>query len=110
MADIESSPKRRGPTWDHLWAIVPLLVVGLIAWGAMTADFRALAQRVDAGERRDEKAADSMDVVKTAIGELRGDAKWARAELERQGRQLDRIENLLRGQAVPPAPTFNPPR
>lgn len=62
-----------------------------VAWGALQSDIRALAQRVDKGETRDDKAAETLDAMKSALIELRSDSKATKAEVERMGRQLDRI-------------------
>lgn len=92
-------------TFGNLITIAFGTVALAVAWGALQSDIKALAQRVGDGERRDEKSADKVDEVKGAIIELRTDAKATRAELERQGRQLDRIEGLLRGTtSMPPQP------
>lgn len=111
MADIQTPPPKGGRfvdrfTTGNLIELVVLCGVALIAWGSLTADFKALAQRVDKGETRDEKTADALDLVKGAIIELRVDGKATRAELERQGRQLDRIESYVKS-LTPPA---SPPR
>ena len=55
-----------------------------------------MAQRVDKGETRDDKAAETLDLMKSALIELRADSKATKAEVERMGRQLDRIESATR--------------
>ena len=88
--------------WIGLFAIVG---GGLIAWGTLTADFRALAQRVDKSENRDGDNAKALNALNGAVIELRGDAKGLRVEQDRQGRQLDRIEQILRDHFIPAPPT-----
>ena len=77
-----------------------IIGAGLIGWGATQTNIAALAQRVEKGEQRDDETARTLSTVREAISELKTDAKGARNEQERQGRQLDRIEQLLRG--LPP--------
>lgn len=72
------------------------IVALAVAWGTLQADIRALAQRVDKGETRDDKAAEVLDAMKSALIELRADSKATKAEVERIGRQLDRIETATR--------------
>lgn len=88
-------------TCKEVVTIVPILGMGLIAWGALTTDFKALAQRVDKGDQRDEKTADALDLLKGAVIELRVDGKATRVEVERLGRQLDRIEGIVRNISPP---------
>jgi septal ring factor EnvC (AmiA/AmiB activator) len=89
----------------NLLTLIALLIAGAVAWGTSQGDIKALAQRVDAGEKRDEKTTETLDQVKGTIIELKGDIKATKSDLERQGRQLDRIESILRAlpQAQPPA-------
>jgi len=75
---------------------------GLVAWGALSADFRALAQRVDKGEARAADDNRALNALNGAVIELRSDAKAVRKEQDRQGQQLDRIELLLRGRFLVP--------
>jgi hypothetical protein len=85
--------------WLGLAAIVG---GGLIAWGTLTADFRALAQRVDKGDLRDAEDNKALNALTGSVIELRGDAKALRKEQDRQGHQLDRIELLVRDRYIPP--------
>jgi hypothetical protein len=65
------------------------------AWGSLQSDIRALAQRVDKGDRTDELTATNIQALRDAVTELRADQRAIRAETERQSRVLDRIEQLL---------------
>lgn len=75
------------------------------AWGALQTDFRALAQRVDKGEIRDDKTAEALEQIKGAITEMKAEQKATRVEAERLSRQLDRaiekIENFARPNPAP---------
>jgi len=93
----------------NLLTLIALLIAGAVAWGTSQGDIKALAQRVDAGEKRDDKTSETLDSVKGTIIELKGDIKATKSDLERQGRQLDRIESILR--ALPQTqPQPQPPR
>jgi hypothetical protein len=83
--------------------------MGLIAWATLTSDFRALAQRVDQGDKRDEKTADVLDVLKGSVIRIETEQKAVRSETDRQGRQLDRIEQLLRSGTTPMPPPRTTP-
>jgi len=72
-----------------------------VAWGTLHANIQALAQRVDKGETRDDKAAETLDAMKSALIELRADSKATKAEVERMSRQLDRIESATRNHPAP---------
>lgn len=79
------------------------------AWGALQTDFRALAQRVDKGEARDDKTAEALEAIKAAIAEMRAEQRATRIEAERVVRQLDRVaEKLETMTRQPSAPTFKP--
>lgn len=65
------------------------------AWGALQTDFRALAQRVDKGEARDDRTAEALEAIKGAIVEMRAEQRATRAEAERLLRQLDRVAEKL---------------
>lgn len=86
------------------------LATGVIAlaatWGSLQGDFRALAQRVDRGEARDDKTAEALEAIKGAIVDMRAEQRATRAEAERLVRNLDRIadklEALARGQGIKP--------
>jgi predicted nucleic acid-binding Zn-ribbon protein len=92
----------------NLLTMIALLIAGAVAWGTSQGDIKALAQRVGAGEARDEKTTEALGEVKGAIIELKADNKSIKADIERQGRQMDRIEQLIRERMPPPNP--NPPR
>lgn len=98
MADSQNGkPRWEGRfTLGNLVTILTGAAMLAAAWGALQSDIKALAQRVSDGERRDEKANDTLTNLNGSVIELRTDARAMRAELERQGRQLDRIEGLLR--------------
>ncbi len=80
-----------------------------VTWGSLQGDFRALAQRVDKGEIRDDKTAEALDQIKVAISEMRAEQRAVRIEVERLVRQLDRVadrpEALTRGQPAKPGQT-----
>jgi len=88
-------------TTGNLMSIGTMLVAVSLAWGSAQSDFRALAQRVEKGERTDEKTGEAIGTLKEAVIELRTDGKAIRSEQDRQGRQLDRIEQLLRRDREP---------
>jgi hypothetical protein len=98
MVITEKSPPLFLRDWLGLAAVVG---GGLIAWGTLTADFRALAQRVDKGETRSAEDLKALNALTGSVIELRGDSKALRTEQDRQGRQLDRIEGLLRSESAP---------
>jgi septal ring factor EnvC (AmiA/AmiB activator) len=82
--------------------------VALIAAGAtIQADIRALAQRVEKGELRDEKTTDVLDKIKESMTRIETEQKAVRTEAERVSRQLDRLEQLIRSNSQPAPP---PPR
>ena len=92
------------------------LATGVIAlaatWGSLQGDFRALAQRVDRGEIRDDKTAEALEAIKGAITEMRAEQRATRAEAERVVKQLDRVadrlEALMRGGHPSPSKPGNP--
>jgi chromosome segregation ATPase len=86
----------------NLITMITGIVALAVAWGTLQSDIRALAQRVDKGETRDDKAAETLDAMKSALIELRADSKATKAEVERMGRQLDRIVDNRGNQS----PTF----
>ena len=97
MSDAPRFP--RVENWistGNLLTIAAGIVALAVAWGTLQSDIRALAQRVDKGETRDDKTAETLDVMKGALIELRADSKAIKAEMERMGRQFDRIENAQR--------------
>ena len=90
-----------------LTVITGVVAVGVIV-GTLQADVRALAQRLDTSEkkaemleRRDDKTADTVDQMKGVVLELKGEQRAMKNDIERQGKQLDRIEQLLREQRGP---------
>ena len=102
MSDTPILPKvENWISTGNLITIVFGLIALATAWGTLQADIRALAQRVDKGESRDDKAAEALDVMKGALIELRADSKAIKAEMERMGRQFDRIENAQRNAIQP---------
>ena len=96
MSDLEL-PKFENRLSTGNYITIAFGIVALaVAWGTLQSDIRALAQRVDKGETRDDKAAETLDLMKGALIELRADSKATKAEVERIGRQLDRIESATR--------------
>jgi len=100
----------------NLLSIATMLAIGLGAFFTVQEGGKALAQRVDKIEKQIEKGDDrdadttrALNELKGAVIELRGDQKAIRSESERQGRQLDRIEQLLqRPMPAPPAAPRDP--
>lgn len=98
------------PAWVDTISLGNVITIGTgivalaVAWGALQADIKVLAQRVDKGESRDDETSRSLSDLKGAVIELRTDARATRADIERQGRQLDRIEQLLQSRVQTPAP------
>lgn len=103
MSDLHAPKFENKFSFGNLFTLVGgIVAVGVIV-GAVQSDVRALAQRMDssdkkieAGERRDDRTAETLDALKGAIIELRGDQRSMKNEVERQGKLLDRIEHLLR--------------
>ena len=79
---------------------VGVLAMGML-YGTLTADFRALAQRVENNDRKDEKAVDALGELKNAVTRIEADQRAMRDEATRSARQLDRIEGLLRNETPP---------
>lgn len=92
----------------NIISIAAMLVAVVLAWGTLSADFKALAQRVDIGDKRDEKAADLLSELKNSLTRIETEQKAVRAEAERLGRQIDRIEVLIRNGAPAVPPRGNP--
>lgn len=103
MSDVAPKMDNRVST-GNLITLIALLLAGATAWGTSQGDIKALAQRVDAGEKRDEKTTETLGEVKGAIIELKSDNKAIKSDIERQGRQMDRIEQLIR-ERIQPQPT-----
>ena len=86
------------------------IIVGIAAmgtlYGTMTADFKALAQRVEINDRRDEKAVDTLGELKNSVTRIEAEQRAMRDEANRSARQLDRIEGLLRNEVPPSRPPF----
>ena len=91
-------------TTGNLLTILGTVVAVAMAWQALRGDINALAQRVDAGDKRDEKTIDTLDAVKGSIIRIETEQQAVRREAERLGKQLDRIEFLIRNGGIPPAP------
>lgn len=85
----------------NLLTMGAILVAGAVAWGTSQSDLRALAQRVDKGEVRDDKTAEALEVIKGSMIRIETEQKAVRAEAERVSRQLDRVEQLLRNGSRP---------
>ena len=99
-------------TTGNLITMGSIIAVGLVAWGTLTADFKALAQRVELNDKRDEKTGDTLKTLEGSIIRIETEQQAVRREAERLGRQLDRIESLIRNgspAAQPAAPTFRSP-
>lgn len=88
-------------TLGNLITICTGALVLMAAGVALQADIRALAQRVDKGELRDDRTADTLDGMKGSIIRIETEQKAVRAEAERIARQLDRIEQLIRREQMP---------
>lgn len=86
-------------TPGNLITMGSIIAVGLVAWGTLTADFRALAHRVEANDKRDDKTVDMLKIVEGSIIRIETEQQAVRREAERLGRQLDRIEILIRNGA-----------
>lgn len=91
-------------TTGNLLTILGTVVTVAMAWQALRGDINALAQRVDSGDKRDEKTIDTLDAVKGSIIRIETEQQAVRREAERLGKQLDRIEFLIRNGGMPPAP------
>ena len=102
VSDMTPKVENRVST-GNLISVAVLLIGGAIAWGVSQGDIKALAQRVEAGEKRDDDTSKTLGTVKESIIELKGDNKAIKSDIERQGRQLDRIEQLIRN-SPPPGP------
>lgn len=109
MSDMER------PKYDNKISLGSIFTIlcGVVAAGAIVgtaqSEMKALGQRLDAsdrklieGDRRDEKTIDAIDLMRGAIIEMRGEQKVIKGDIERQNRQLDRIEQLLQGTKPPP--------
>lgn len=103
--NIRSSRFEGRVSLGNILTIASGAVMLAAAWGALQTDFRALAQRVDKGEIRDDRTADALENIKASITEMRGEQKATRMEAERLTRQLDRaiekIETFTRQPAAP---------
>ena len=104
MSDERTAARFEGRvSLGNLLTITTGIVALAAMWGSLQGDFRALAQRVDRGEVRDDKTAEALESIKGAIVDMRAEQRAARSEAERLVRNLDRIadrlEALTRGQA-----------
>lgn len=81
----------------NLLAIGAVLVSVTLAWGELKGAIGALAQRVDKSEQIDARTSETLSTVQQSIVRIETEQKAVRAESERIARQLDRIEQLLRG-------------
>jgi hypothetical protein len=97
----------------HLWwPVIVVLTSMAIAWGSMQSQVQVLADEVKELSEEEKKhdakeAADStkVEVLTTKqeailedVGEIKETQKGIKAEQEKQGRQLDRIESLIRNE------------
>jgi septal ring factor EnvC (AmiA/AmiB activator) len=109
MTDIQRPRFDNKISFGNIFTLVSgVVAVGVIV-GAVQSDVKALAQRLDAtdkkietGDKRDDRTAETLDTLKGAVIELRSDQKSIKNDIERQNRQLDRIEQLLQGGRSPP--------
>lgn len=111
MSDIQRPKFDNKISFGNLFTVASGIVAVGVIIGAVQADVRALAQRIDAsdkrleaGERRDDKTVEVLDSLKGAVIELKSDQKGIKADIERQNRQLDRIEQLLQSNPRPSTP------
>ena len=88
-------------TAGNLYTILAGIAAMGMFYGTMTADFRALAQRVETNDRRDEKAVDALGDLKNSVTRIEAEQRAMRDEAIRSARQLDRIEGLLRNEVAP---------
>lgn len=95
----------------NILTIITGLLAFAAAFSALQSDYRALAQRVDTGEKRDDETAKALSAIQSALAEMRAEQRATRMEAERVVKQLDRVadrlEALTRGH--PTAPSFKPP-
>ena len=93
-------------TAGNVYTIVAGVAAMGMLYGTLTSDFRALAQRVETNDRRDEKAVDALGELKNSVTRIEAEQRTMRDEANRSARQLDRIEGLLLNQAPPPRHNF----
>jgi len=110
MSDERAAARFEGRvSLGNVLTIITGIAALALTWGSLQGDFRALAQRVDKGEIRDDKTAEALEAIKGAIAEMRAEQRATRVEAERVVRQLDRVadrlEALTRGGA---SKTTNP--
>lgn len=99
VSELKVGPKIENKV--SLGNIITILTGCIALFGTVVTvqgDIKALAQRVSDGEARSNKTADTLDSVKGAVIELRTEQKGIRSDIDRQGRQLDRIESILQQQ------------
>lgn len=80
--------------------LVGIAAMGML-YGTLTSDFRALAQRVETNDRRDEKSGDTLNDLKNSVTRIEAEQRAVRDEANRIARQLDRIEHLIRNDNTP---------
>lgn len=95
MSDERTARSEPRISLGNLLTITTGIVAFAAMWGSLQGDFRALAQRVDRGEIRDDKTAEALESIKGAIVDMRAEQKATRAEAERVVRQLDRVADRL---------------
>lgn len=88
-------------TLGNMITLITGAIVLLAAGVTIQSDIRALAQRVDKGEIRDDRTTDTLDSMKGSVIRIETEQKAVREEAARIARQLDRIEQLIRGERTP---------
>ena len=88
-------------TSGNVYTVLAGIAAMGMLYGSLTTDFKALAQRVEIGDRRDDKAGDVLDTMRGSVIRIEAEQKAVREEAARIARQLDRIEGLLRNDAAP---------
>jgi predicted nucleic acid-binding Zn-ribbon protein len=89
-------------TLANVITISVLLGGVILTAGSLQSDIRALAQRVEKGETRDDKTADALVKIEGSVIRIETEQKAVRADAERLSRQLDRLENLIRNNTARP--------
>ena len=89
-------PKTENRITTGNWiTLIAFLVTGAVAWGNVTSNLDALAQRVGVSEKKDEKTSETIGTIKEKLIEIQAEQKSMKADTERQTKQLDRIERSL---------------
>lgn len=88
----------------NLLSVGTVLIASIFAYATLHSDVRALAQRADKSDKIDEKTGVTLDTLRGGMIRIEVEQQNVRKDQERLGRQLDRIEYLLRngGPAPPP--------